>query len=208
MGYSINELIEMAQALSEGDFERTFQQHFEGELGHLAGYMDALRQNLKTASAAAVDASGMMIPQAAHGMTEISRQAEVGVNSILELVEGLLLDQERMAGILSGLNGEAGPAFAELQEISQKSRAALMNLLGQLSFQDVIRQQVERVQVIIDLLEKKIWELLVKFKVKINEKAIKEGAGRDSLLEELKGLPQGMGVDQEMVDELLKQLEK
>ncbi len=204
----MRELIKMAQALSQGDFDRKFEQHFQGELGHLANYLDSLRQNLKTASSAAADASACMIPQAASEVSEISRQTELRVNSILELVEQLLSDHERMAEILNGLNGETTPAVVQLREVCQKSREALMGLLGHLSFQDVVRQRLEKVQGIIDLLEKKIWELLVKFKVKINERAIKAGDGRGFLVAELRDLPQETGVNQEMVDQLLKELEK
>ncbi len=206
-GYSVRELIEMAQALSEGDFDKKFQQHFQGELGSLASYLESLRQDLKTASAA-TNASASMIPQAAKEMSEISRQAEVGVNSILELVEGLLADHDKMAGILNSLNTEATSAEVQLRALSKKSRDALMSLLGHLSFQDVVRQRLEKVRIIIEVVEKKIWELLVKFKVKVNERAIKEGDGRVFLVEELKDLPQGAGVDQEIVDQLLKELER
>ncbi len=207
-GYSVRELIEMAQALSEGDFDRKFEQHFQGELGHLANSLDCLRENLKTVSSVVTDASACMIPQAASEMTEISRQTELGVNSILELVERLLLNNDKMAKILNGLNGESAPAAARLQEISRDSREALMRLLGRLSFQDVIRQRLEKAHGIIELVEKKIWELLVKFKIKVNEKAIKGGDGRNFLVAELKDLPQETGFDQMMVDQLLKELEK
>jgi nitrate/nitrite-specific signal transduction histidine kinase len=41
---SVGELVEMAKALSEGEFEQQFQQHFQGELGQLAAYLEAVRK--------------------------------------------------------------------------------------------------------------------------------------------------------------------
>jgi HAMP domain-containing protein len=205
VAYSVSELIGMARALSEGDFDRQFEQHCHGELGRLATYLEVLRQNLKVLLPS-VSSSAYLIPQAAKSVAEISQQAEVGVNSILEVVEEMLVDQERVAGLLErGAQGEALD-LPQLQSIAERDRQRLMNLISRLSFQDVIRQRAEKVQEMIDALEKAILELLLKFKVKINEQVIKEGAGREVLREEVKDLSQDMGLDQALVDELLENL--
>ena len=84
-------------------------------------------------------------------------------------------DQEKMSDLLeAGAWGEALD-LSELQEIAEKARRNLMGLIGYLSFQDVVRQQAEKVQEMIGTVEKKILELLVKFKVKAHEPVIKQG---------------------------------
>src|SRR5258706_11993315 len=93
--YSVDEVVEMARALSEGNLDWQFSQRFEGELGALAGHIESLRQRLKGISLAA-DSSSYLLPQAVMGVAGISHQAEEGVNSVLELVEGVLADQERV----------------------------------------------------------------------------------------------------------------
>jgi chemotaxis regulatin CheY-phosphate phosphatase CheZ len=206
--YSITELIEMARALSEGDFEHEFRQHFEGELGRLAAYIEAVRQNLK-ALAPSVAASADLMPQAAKSVAEISQHAEVGANSILELVEEMLADQEKLSDLLAEAQRAGGTALdpSVVQAVAEKSRHRLMSLMSYLSFQDVVRQHAEKVREMIELVEKRILELLVKFKVKINERMIKEGDGREVLREEVRNLSGDMGLDQALVDTLLGKLE-
>jgi len=207
MAYSVDELVDMARALSEGDFDREFQQAFQGELGQLASYLDAVRQTLRSISDAA-GSSSYLIPEAANGVAEIYQHAENGVNSILDVVDNMSVDQEAAGALLAAhakgelKNGEV----LKLQEITDKTRRGLMSLIGYLSFQDVLRQRVEKVQALIENLEKKTLELVVKFKVKSNELVIKEGEGEKVLREEVKELSGEIGLDQSLVDELLNGL--
>jgi hypothetical protein len=61
---SVNQVIGMARALPEGEFEDQFQQHFQGELGQLASYLEAVRQTLLPLSVSA-NGSRELIPKAA-----------------------------------------------------------------------------------------------------------------------------------------------
>ena len=204
---SVTEMVEMARALSEGNLEWPFSQRFQGELGALAGYIENLRLRLKGISSAA-DSSSYLIPQAAMGVAGISQQAEMGINSILELVEGVLADQERVLEIVDEAK-RAARATAELavfQDIAEKSRRGLMALMSQLSFQDVIRQRAEGVQETLEAIEKRIVELLIKFKVEVSGESLNEVEGRDRVREEVKNLTDDIGLDQSLVDELLGNL--
>lgn len=199
----VSEVVEMARALSEGNFEKKFRQCFEGELGALAGYIENLRQRLRGISSAA-DSSSYLIPQAAMGVAGISQQAEMGINSILELVEGVLGDQERVLEIIEEKKAsDAATDLRAFQEIAEKSKRGLMALMSQLSFQDVIRQRAEGVQETLEAVEKRIVELLIKFKVEISADGLKEGDGRERVREEVKNLTDDIGLDQSLVDELL-----
>jgi len=205
--YSVAELVDMTRALSEGDFDWQFRQHFEGEMGALAGHIEILRQRLKGVSSVA-DSSSYIMPQAAMGVAEISQQAEMGVNSILGLVEGMLSDQEKVLEIVQHAPQGSGKAadLAEVQAIAERSKQGLMALMGQLSFQDVIRQRAEGVQEMIEAVEKKIVELLIKFKVGMSGETLKQVDARDLVREEVNSLSDDIGLDQALVDELLEKI--
>jgi methyl-accepting chemotaxis protein len=206
--YSINDLVEMARALSEGDFERQFEQYFQGELGQLASYLDKVRQNLQSICTMA-GTSSYIIPEAAHGVAEIYQQAEDGVNSILDVVDNMSADQEAALKIMTPVssgNALSDADIQNLQEIAARTRRGLMNVIGYLSFQDVLRQRVETVQGLIEKLEKRTLELLVQFKVKANDQVIKEAEGETVLRDEVKSISGEIGLDQSLVDELLESL--
>jgi methyl-accepting chemotaxis protein len=198
----VKELIEVTQALTEGNFERKLGNEFEGELGQLAAYIETLRQNLKSLSPR-VTSSIHLIPKAGQGIAEISQQAEMGVNSILGLVDEMCADQEAVVemferveqGDISALNVQT------LREIADKTKTSLMSLMSFLSFQDVVRQHAEKVQAMIDAVEEKIRELLAKFKLKAHE----PDEGDDSMNAQSEEVPVSQDVvDQSLIDDLFK----
>ena len=204
--YSVSELVDMARALSEGDFERRFQQAFQGELGQLAAYLEDVRQTLQAISKAA-SSSFYVIPEAVNGVAEIYHDAEKGINSILDVVDGMSQDQKKAAALLSSRDELKSVDIRQLQEITDKTRHGLMSVIGYLSFQDVLRQRVEKVQALIENLEKRSLELLVKFGVRTHEQGLKEGNGERLLRDEVKELSGEIGLDQALVDQLLAELE-
>jgi HAMP domain-containing protein len=207
VAYSVSELVDMARALSEGDFDRKFEQAFQGELGQLASYMDDVREMLRSLSDAAGNSS-YLIPEAANSVAEIYQHAENGVNSILDVVDHMSADQEEAGALLAAhANGELKNGdVIKLQAITDKTRRGLISLIGYLSFQDVLRQRVEKVQGVIENLEKRTLELMVKFRIKTHGQGIKEGEGEHMLREEMKELSGEIGLDQALVDELLASL--
>jgi chemotaxis regulatin CheY-phosphate phosphatase CheZ len=206
MADSVEDLVAMARALSEGEFDREFGEHFQGELGQLASYLDAVRQTLKSISSSA-DSSTEFIPEAKNGVAEIYQHAEVGVNSILDLVDHMSADQEQATELLAASSGRNldSAEVLKLQKITESTRHGLMGLIGYLSFQDVLRQRVERVQELIENLEARILELLGKFKMKANGNGI-PGGTHGEMHEEAKDRAEGNGLDQALIDELLESL--
>jgi chemotaxis regulatin CheY-phosphate phosphatase CheZ len=198
VNYSVGELVDMAKALSEGEFERAFQQDFQGELGQLASYLEAVRQTL-LALAVTANGSRELIPKASDGVAEINREAENSFNSVWDVIERIQSDQGRLREILGGAD-ERWPAaeLTTLREIAERHQNELLALMSYLSFQDVLRQRLEKIQSIIGQVEDKTLELIVKFKVKANEKSIKDGDGAE--------LGQGADLDQSLVDQLLAKL--
>ena len=195
MEHRVTDLVKIAQALSEGEFDQEFRRHFHGELGRLAAYLESLRRNLMALSPT-VGTSAHLIPEASRGVVEISQQAETGVISILELVEEMLADQEKVVDLLKGADEPS--SISLLESIAKKSRRSLMSLLSYLSFQDVVRQRAEKVLEITDEVEKNIVEFLAKFNVQIN---------KPSSTEKVVDRSEDGGLEQGLIDRLLGDLE-
>lgn len=178
--HSVRELAKVAQALVDGDFDQKIDTNLQGELGRLAAHIEALRQNLKSLSPQ-MTSSVHLMPRAAQGVAEISQQAETSVNSILGLVDEMCLDQETVSDILEKVAGGESTALdlPRLQAIADKSRTSLMSLMSFLSFQDVVRQRAEKIQVMIDSVEEKVRKLLSKFNLKVPELVVEEESAED-----------------------------
>jgi hypothetical protein len=164
--HAVKELVEVTLPLAERNFDRRIQVDVQGELGQLAAYIETLLQNLRSLTPPVV-ASARLMPRVAKSVAQISQQAETSVNSILGLVDEMCVDQETISEMLDKAeNGEAGvPDLVMLRQITDKNQTSLMSLMSFLSFQDVVRQQAEKVQVMIDSFDEKIRELLSKFKL-------------------------------------------
>lgn len=177
---SVKELAKVARALVDGDFDQKIDVNLQGELGRLAAHIEALRQNLKSLSPQ-MTSSVHLMPRAAQGVADISQQAEASVNSILGLVDEMCLDQDTVADILEKAAGGDRTALdlPRLQAIADKSRTNLMSLMSCLSFQDVVRQRAEKIQVMIDSVEEKVRKLLSKFNLKVPELVVEEESAED-----------------------------
>jgi hypothetical protein len=197
MSHSVSEIIEMARALSEGDFDREFQQLFHGELGEVASYLNAVRQTLQSLSAM-TDISCAILPNAADGVAAIRQETETRFDSLWEMVEIMQEDQAAVRSILGHGDDLSTDKVASLREIANKSKQTLLSLMSYLTFQDVLRQRLEKLQALIETLEKKAFDLVAKFDVKTNKKQIQEGA--------CTALPVRIDLDQILVDQLLASL--
>lgn len=195
---SVNDVVEMARALSEGEFDRQFQQDFQGELGQLAAYLEAVRQTLQSLSTSA-QGSTELIPKAADGVAEINREAESSFNSVWDVIERIQTDQAVARELLSGGDaGLSGDAIARLRAVAEKHQQELLALMRYLSFQDVLRQRLEKIQAIIGQVEDKTIELMRKFKVKTSEISNQQG--------ETTELAKTADLDQNLVDQLMMTL--
>jgi hypothetical protein len=195
--YSVGELVEMARALSEGEFEQKFQQDFQGELGQLASYLEAVRQTLESLACAA-NGSQDLLPKASDGVAEINREAESGFNSVWEVVEEMQSNQAQVRALLDAAGRVQAFDVSKLEEIFEKNRQNLLALMSYLSFQDVLRQRMEKIQCLIGKIEERTLELLVKFKLKNKEQNLKEV--------DVAAVDQPADLDQSLVDQLMATL--
>ncbi len=197
----VSELVDLARALTEGDFEQKLTTPLHGELGQIAAHIETLRESLKTLSPKFAS-SANLIPKAGQGVAEISQQAEMSVNSILGLVDEMCIDQDAVAEMLGKVvDGEAAALDIEkLQDVATRTSTRLMGLMSFLSFQDVVRQRAEKVQAMIDMVDEKIRELLAKFHVQPIElpEEDEKAPGEVSLASSVEE------VDQSSIDDLFK----
>ena len=188
MTRSVEALIEMARALSQSKFEKQFHQQVRKQLGELVSFLEAVRQTLQSISNS-VDGSKELIPQLADGVAEINRETESGFNSVWEAVEQMQSDQAAARQILGADGGVLNQEeVARLRGIAAQSQQSLLALMSYLSFQDVLRQRLEKIQRIIGEVEDKTLELIAKFNVHTNKKSLKDGdpagGGKDTDLDQ------------------------
>ena len=121
------------------------------------------------------------MPKAGQGVAEISQQAEMSVNSILGLVDEMCINQDTVSEMLAKAREAEGASLdiGALQEIADKTSASLMSVMSFLSFQDVVRQRAEKIQIMIDSVDEKIQELLTKFNVSVIAAVEGEAAERE-----------------------------
>ena len=197
MSHAVSEIIEMARALSEGDFDREFQQLFHGELGEVASYLNVVRQTLQSLSAM-TDISCAILPNAADGVAAIRQETETRFDSLWEMVEIMQEDQAAVRSILAHGDHPSRDEVTSLSEIANKSKQILPSRMSCLTLQDVLRQRREKLQRLIETAAKKPFDLVAKFDVKTNKKQIQEGACTP--------LPARIDLDQSLVDQLLASL--
>jgi hypothetical protein len=118
---------------------------------------------------------------------------------VWDVIERIQSDQASSRALLKdGDAGLSGDAVGKLREIAEKNQQDLLALMSYLSFQDVLRQRLEKIQAIIGQVEDKTLDLIVKFKVKNNDKSIEDGAG---------AVPSKVAdLDQNLVDQLMATL--
>ncbi len=196
----VQELITLTRALTEGDFEKKLEATFQGEFGQLAACIETLRENLRALSPRFAS-SAQLMPKAGQGVAEISQQAEMSVNSILGLVDEMCLGQDTVSEMLvKAAEGDvASLDIVKLKEIADKTSASLMSVMSFLSFQDVVRQRAEKVQLMIDSVDEKIRELMAKFHVKALETEEEEKAPGEVGLAATQD-----EVDQTLIDDLFE----
>ena len=164
----------------------------------MASYLDAVRQTLQVISAAA-SGSYELIPAAADGVAEIHQEAENGFESIWQVVEKMQADQTMARELLTSMGEQSKTGeIARLREIAGNSQQTLLSLMSYLSFQDVLRQRLEKVQGLIQKMEQKTLDLMVKFDVKAHKASITEENGAQ--------LAHKVDLDQALVDQLLEGL--
>lgn len=203
---SIKKLADVAKAISEGDFYKEANLKLKGELGSLAKYIDETRRKLKCLNPS-ITSSTNKFPEASMQLLDITRQTEEATNKIILLTEKILDDQNRISEDLRNLkqlinknikkeNKEIESIINNIQTINIGNKKDLMNLLTDLSFQDLTGQKIQKIVSLVQDVETKILELLVSFGLVEEEK-------KAEMITELKDPSKSIDLKQDLVDDIL-----
>ncbi len=221
----IRNLIEMAKAVAEGDFYKEFNLRVEGELAELAKYIDKTRKSLQELHPS-LSETKEKIPNASEQLKKITKETEQATLNIMNHTE-ILLDnrdiiEEKINEIMQNLEQDKIDkekiinACKEIKNINEAERNRLINILEQLSFQDLTGQKINKIVSLVQEVEKRILRILVFFdlvkketiseKEKEEEKEEKkiEQSTADKIFEKLQS--ENGQVDQSFIDELLNNL--
>ena len=206
----ITSLIDVTRSIAEGDFYKEINIKLQGELGQLASYIDRIRKNLATVDPKIVESSDKM-PQASHQLADINEMLESAANKMFDVTEKMMDDHGKMSVQLADLKnwiavndngkggGKGGAVFAEIEAMHSTAKDDLVELITNLSFQDLTGQKIKKLVALIEEVEAKVLELLVTFGHRKEGAASKEKV-LQGLRDRTKPLQQGL------VDDILKNL--
>lgn len=205
----ITNLLDVTKSIAEGDFYKEVNIKIQGELGQLASYIDKIRKNLAVVDPGMSKASDKM-PQASHELADINKMLESAANKMFDITEKMVDDHGKMSSQLAGLknwitevndNGKGNAALAELEAMHNITKADLVELITNLSFQDLTGQKIKKLIALVEEVEAKVLELLVTFGHR------KEGtASKEKVLHDLRD--RSKPINQNLVDDILKNLGK
>lgn len=204
------EIVDATRAMSEGDFYKSVNTKLQGELGDLARYIDKTRKNLQKLDPAVSETTEKM-PQASTQLSDITKATEAATHKIMSFTEKVMDYEEIVSGKIKELR-EAATARTvdstailriarEIEDINDRSKNDLIEILTALSFQDLTGQKIKKIVTLVGEVEAKILELLISFGIKKED-----GARKEEMMGQLKDASKGLGVNQGLVDDILKNL--
>jgi chemotaxis protein CheZ len=153
------------------------------------------------------------LPEASDQLNAVVETTEAVATRIMDALEdmqdghqqithalGMMRQYKRMAADKKEALDRAGEASALCQ-------VKIMNIIEEMSFQDLTGQRIKRIVTLVQSVEKKVKKILSTLDQKIPESSKPEPAKTQTTEPELKG-PQreGEGLDQSAIDELLASL--
>lgn len=204
------EIIDVTRAMSEGDFYKSVNTRLQGELGELARYIDKTRKNLQRLDPA-ISETTEKIPQASSQLSDITKVTEEATHRVISITERVMDDHETVADKIKELRDAVtaavidGPAILriarDIEEINDRNKNDLIEILTSLSFQDLTGQKIKKIVSLVEDVETRILELLISFGIKRED-----GAKKEEMMGQLKDAAKGLGVNQGLVDDILKNL--
>lgn len=217
-------LIDMAKAISEGDFYREFNTHVGGELAQLAQYIDKTRKSLQNIHPS-LNETSERIPNASEQLKSITIDTEKATNSIMDLTEDLLDSTDESETLLEELkkhimekSEDQESALALISRLDEKNstrRTNLMQIFENLSFQDLTGQKINKIITLVQEVETRILKILLTFNLvkkpapqQEEEPDINQDTS-DEIMEKFQQLSQGnekTDLSQDFIDDILNSL--
>ena len=198
----LEEILEAARAMANGDFKREIHKTLYGKLGELAQYINTTLKKLQFLEPNVKDTT-QKIPQASFQLSEITKMTAEATHRIMGQVEQIQENHRYLQEQLQRLEGqivqvpEALRTLQDIQRVVSEDEEALMEVMTGLSFQDLTGQKIKRIIEMVEEIEKRILQLLITFGI-----PYEKGSTPDpEALQELAGT----SISQDRVDELLRQ---
>lgn len=194
----IDQVVEAARAMSQGDFQHEIKEDLYGQLGEIARYINATIKKMQSIEPNLAHASGK-IPQASVQLSEISKATEEATHIVMSQVEKVLDNHDViMHHTESAERGDnVSSSMGEVKQVVSENKEILMDIITGLSFQDLTGQKIKVIVGLIEEVEKRLLQLIVTFGLK--SKDANEG---DDTLKEFSDKPT---LKQDVVDNILKE---
>jgi len=195
---AIDQLVEGARAMSQGDFQHEIKEDLYGQLGEIARYINATIKRMQSIEPNIAHASDK-IPQASVQLSEISKATEEATHIVMSQVEKVLDNHDViMHHTESAERGDnASSCMGEVKLVVSENKEILMDIITGLSFQDLTGQKIKMIIGLIEEVEKRLLQLIVAFGLKS-----KDAKESDDTIKEFTGNPT---LKQDVVDNILKE---
>lgn len=210
--HGIKELVDVARAMSEGDFYRELTVTVKGELSQLADYINKTRVSLQHLEPS-VRETTKNIPMASQQLSDVTRATEEATHKVLSLTEEILDEQESVEKHLAAARGAASvpgsdglPAALDAIECATgRTKEKLIEIMTNLSFQDLTGQKIKKIVALVQEVEAKILELILSFGLRPDEKGNDtDRQKRVEMISQLHDAYLKSEIKQDLVDDILK----
>ncbi|MEK7773843.1 MAG: protein phosphatase CheZ [Deltaproteobacteria bacterium] len=180
------------------------------EVSNLALFVDKTRKGMDTIEST-LNVGKEKFPEASSQLSSVTGDLENAANNIMSILEALMLEQDRAESIIKelsawacGIQGGADSCagITELASINTRTKNSMMDIFTNMSFHDLSGQKLKKVIATLAMVESKLLEVAVNFDF------IDAGSGaqKSEMLNRLKGPSEIKPINQDVVDELLKEL--
>lgn len=173
------------------------------EVSSLAVFIDRTRRGIDSLEST-VKVGSEKFPEASSQLKTVTGDLENAANTIMTILESLMEEQDKASSLikeLSSLAGEEGKKVSELQKINDSTKASMMEIFSHMSFHDLSGQKLKKVITSLAVVESKLLEIAMNFGLLDGN-----GKGQDEILAELKNRKEEKPINQDIVDQLLKEL--
>lgn len=176
-----------------------------GELSSLASFIDKTRTGIDNLENT-VRIGSERFPEASSQLSAVTGDLENAANKIMEILEGLMTEQDETTAKINALAGwiaktqapeEGQRLLKEIESMNAKSRSDTMDIFAHMSFQDLTGQKLKKVISSLAVVEKKLLEMALTFGI--------EESGNGAAPSE-RPTEQVAPIDQDIVDRLMKEL--
>ena len=207
---ALKQIIEGAKALSKGEVDFDLETRVRGELASIAKYINETRKKLAHVKPG-LNTVAHELPSVSHCLADVTKTTETATHKILGIVEHLLDSDEQVLPDVECLKENTQESSPENVRQHVESIAgsfdergmALVDLMTHLSFQDLTSQTLQTIAELMDQIENRVLELLIRLGERSAEP--QEESTATQSVELLLG--KDHDARQNMIDDLLKQYE-